>query len=80
MTGDAPFSALPTPSDVALWALAWRRGDESLGRVLADLDADEASAAIPLLLALVDAALLTSAGHDPDRWLRAVVRAADATS
>lgn len=79
MIGEAPSSASPATGDVAAWALAWRRDDPALARVIADLDADEARAAIASLLAVVDAALVTSAGHDPDHWLRAFIRAADAT-
>ncbi|OAN40022.1 hypothetical protein [Microbacterium sp. H83] len=79
MTREAPSSALPATGDVAAWALAWRRDDPSLAQMVAELDADEARAAVASLLAVLDAALLTSTGHDPDAWLRAVVRAADAT-
>lgn len=79
MTGAAPSSVPPATADVAAWALAWRRDDPSLARMIADLDTDEAQAAIASLLAVLDAALRTSAGHEPDQWLRALIRAADAT-
>ena len=79
MTGETPSSVPPATGDVAAWALAWRRDDPALARMIADLDVDEAQAAIASLLAVLDAALRTSAGHEPDQWLRALIRAADAT-
>lgn len=74
MTGEAPSSALPSVADVAAWAQAFRREDPALSAMVADLDPDEARAAVAALLALVDAALMTSAGHAPDTWLAAVTR------
>lgn len=74
MTGEAPSSALPTVVDVAAWAQAFRRDDPALSAMVADLDVDEARAGVAALLALVDAALMTSAGHTPDAWLRALIR------
>ena len=79
MTGETPSSVPPATGDVAAWALAWRRDDPALARMIADLDVDEAQAASASLLAGLDAALRTSAGHEPDQWLRALIRAADAT-
>lgn len=79
MTGETPSSVPPATGDVAAWALAWRRDDPALARMIADLDVDEAQAAIASLLAVLDAALRTSAGHEPDQWLRVLIRAADAT-
>ncbi|GAA1209207.1 hypothetical protein F6W70_15435 [Microbacterium maritypicum] len=79
MTGETPSSVPPATGDVAAWALAWRRDDPALARMIADLDVDEAQAAIASLLVVLDAALRTSAGHEPDQWLRALIRAADAT-
>lgn len=74
MTGEAPSSALPAVADVAAWAQAFRREDPALATMVAGLDADEARAGVAALLALVDAALMTSAGHAPDSWLRALIR------